>query len=200
MGSSVFPSLDGLEWGVKKTPQFFGKVMRSVSGVEVRASFSSDPLYNFSIPFEFLRQYASYTDLATLMGFFMARKGSWDSFLYSDPSDYSVTDQSIGTGDNSDTTFQLVRTLGGNTENVCNVHALTNIKVDGSVTSAYTASATGLITFTSPPANGKTITWTGTYYHRCRFTEDELEFENIMSGLWKSESVDFVGCLGTKIL
>jgi hypothetical protein len=51
--------------------------------------------------------------MQTLLGFYNARQGSFDTFLFTDPDDSSITGQQIGIGDGSTKTFQLLRALGG---------------------------------------------------------------------------------------
>ena len=46
------------------------------------------------------------------MGFFMACRGAFATFLYNDPTDNTVLGQVIGTGNGVSTTAQLVRTFG----------------------------------------------------------------------------------------
>jgi hypothetical protein len=52
-------------------------------------------------------------ELQTLGGFFLARQGSYDSFLYSDPTDNTVTKQTFAAGDDVTTAFTLARAWGG---------------------------------------------------------------------------------------
>jgi hypothetical protein len=76
----------------------------------------------------------------------------------------------------------LVRTLGGFSEPIYNVHAITNVKVAGTPTGAYTQ-AGGLITFSvarrraAPRSRGPGPTW------RVRFAEDTATFEEFANAL-----------------
>ena len=164
------------------------------------------PLYQFKLKYEFLRSSAAYLELQTLAGFFLARQGSFDSFLYTDPDDNTVTNQVIGTGDGSNKVFQLVRTYGAGgftlTEPVHNTNSTPVIKVDGvtkAVTTDYTISATGLVTFVTAPANTKSVTWTGTFYYRCRFKDDSSDFDKFMQDLWSNSAVAFIGSTLNKL-
>lgn|SRR5574340_65617 len=58
--------------------------------------------------------------------------------------------------------------------------------------SAYTISGLGVVTFTSAPPSAATITWNGTWYYRCRFTNDTMEFNEFMQNLWENQKVEFV--------
>ena len=42
----------------------------------------------------------------------------------------------------------------------------------------------GLVTFATPPGSGLIITADFTYYFRCRFIDDQYDFENFMYRLW----------------
>ena len=47
---------------------------------ELRAAFQAYPLWSFTLAYEVLRGDAVNNELKTLMGFFLAVRGSWDSF------------------------------------------------------------------------------------------------------------------------
>lgn len=113
MSNALFPSLPGLNWNVVRSPRFSTKVQTTASGKELRSSFWTYPIWDFSLSFEFLRQDATNTELATLQGFFLARQGSFDSFLYSDPVDNTVTGSVFGAGDGVTTAFTLARNWAG---------------------------------------------------------------------------------------
>ena len=60
------------------------------------------------------------------------------------------------------------------------------VYVNGSpVTSGWTVSTTGMLTFGSPPASGATIAVDFSYFKRVRFVEDHLDFSNFMQNLYK---------------
>lgn len=206
MSNYALPSLPGLAFNAIKAPAFSTKVKRSVSGMEARAAFMAYPLWNFTLVYEVLR-HGSINDLRQLMGFFLARQGQFDSFLFTDPDDNSVTDQAIGTGGGSVAAFQLARTFGYGsgatfTEPVQNVNAIANVKVAGVVKSTgtdYTVSSTGLVTFVTPPSTGQAVTWSGSFYYRCRFLQDESEFNKFMQDLWELKKLQFVGSPMNKV-
>ena len=209
MSSAVFPVLPGLQYGIIKQPEFNTAIKRSVSLKEYRAAFAQTPLWNFTFNYDVLRDSAALLELQKLIGFFTARQGAFDTFLYSDPSDNSVTAQNFGTGTGSATVFPLIRTYGagGFTANdtVNNPLVITTI-TDGGVTipqgsgaGKYTVDSLGNITFGTAPANGHALTWTGTFYYRCRFLKDTLDFKNFMSGYWDLSDLSFVGSPQNKV-
>jgi hypothetical protein len=65
------------------------------------------------------------------------------------------------------------------------------ITVNGALATNYTFTAPNTITFTSAPAAGAVIAWSGTYAFQCRLLDDQWDFENFMSGAWRNVSVKF---------
>lgn len=194
MSNAIFPTLAGLKFGVTRTPTWNTTRKTSVGGREFRAANMLYPTYRYKLAYEFLRDLRSGVDeLRTLVGFFNARQGSFDSFLFNDTDDNSVTAQNIGTGNGSTTQFQLTRTFGGFTDPVYDVNGTPLIYKAGALqtlTTHYTLSSTGLVTFVTAPTAGQAITWTGGYYWRVRFEQDATEFEEFMNQLWQARSVE----------
>jgi uncharacterized protein (TIGR02217 family) len=196
MSSDVFPVLKGLTFNNTRTPVWSTITHRSVSGKQQRASLWSYPVWRYKLSYEILRADTAHQELQTLVGFFLEHRGSWDSWLYEDPSDNTVTGQPIGTGNGVTAQFQLVRTYGanGNTfaEPMTAINGAPTIYVAGvEVDPAdYTISDAGLVTFDTAPASGA-ITADFSYYFRCHFTTDELEFNQFMYQLWEAQTVEF---------
>ena len=200
MSNEVFPSLPGLALGATKTPVFATKLQEAVSGREVRLAQRANPLWKFHFDFDYLNglRISGVSQLETLLGFFMRHRGGFDSFLFEDTNDKAVIDQRIGTGNGANKVFQLVRTWGGFTQAVSNINAITNIKVGGVATTAYTAS-NGVVTFTTAPASGKAVTWTGSYFYRAKFADDELEASNEIAKIWTAKGIDLLADLGARL-
>lgn len=208
-----FPTLAGLTWDVEKTPMFETLIHDSVSGRENRVSLMSYPKYKFLLIHSVLRDTpnvasptAPFDELKKLLGLFLKNLGSKTAFLYSDPTDSAVTDMLFGTGDGTTTAFQLVRAYGAGgftlAEPVMNLNgAVTNIKDNGGVVSGanYSVGATGIVTFTTPPVAGHSLTWTGNYFYRVRFLQDAMSFKQFMKDLWEQRKVEFIGALGNKV-
>jgi uncharacterized protein (TIGR02217 family) len=195
MSNAIFPALPGLGWNIKRTEIWKTRVQEAISGKEVRIADWSFPRHQWELTFDFLRSAPSFAEWQSLIGFFDLRQGAFDSFLYGDADDNAVTDQPIGTGDGTTTIFQLVRALGGYTEPMIATNVVTNIKVAGVVQGGGTYSVdanTGLATFTASPASGAAITASFSYYFRCRFSADSVDFEKFMSQLWSAKSVKFL--------
>lgn len=206
MSNAVFPTLPGLLWNTGKYPIFKTQVQEAISGRELRSAFQAYPMWSFNLSYESLRGDAVNNELKTLMSFFLARRGSWDSFLYSDPDFNSVTNYQFGLGDGSTTQFQLLREINGGgsafVEPVQNVNAITNIKkatVALTNPTDYTIDSNGLVTFVTAPAVAASLTWTGTYYYRCRFLIDTAQFDQFMKQLWELKTCQFKGAPGNRI-
>lgn len=203
MGNAVFPSLPGKTPQVMRRPMFQTRVQRAVSGRELRASFQQHPIYQFSLSYEVLLDGQAGDDFKVLTGFFLARQGSFDSFLFVDPADSAVTDMPFGVGNGGATQFQLTRSFGGGgftvAEPVQNVNAITAIKLNNTPTAAYSINSTGLVTFNSPPGNGVVLTWSGSFYYRCRFLADQADFNTFLQDLWELKKLEFIGAPGNKV-
>ncbi len=56
----------------------------------------------------------------------------------------------------------------------------------------YNYTGSGIVTFTSTPAANLPLTWSGFYFRRVRFADDEIEFERIFDALWQGQSVELI--------
>jgi hypothetical protein len=113
MSSNIFPTLAGVQMDVGRSVFYDTVVQREASGRELRIARQSSPRYRYRLNFDFLRQDSSGDEAATLQRFFMAHSGPYDSFLFLDPYDSTVTNQQFGQGDATALAFRLQRTVGG---------------------------------------------------------------------------------------
>ena len=213
MSDVLFPELPGIEWDLTKTPMFNTKIMQSVNGRELRASYQAVPKYQISMSFAFLRESKGRNELQQLEGFFLERRGSFDSFLFKMPEDNEF--QCTFVGDGVQTSFQLYKQI--NTTQIPLQHTQAEQSEDPLMWSEnasklmwsdpesqmwllqFGITTNGLLQMPIPLAAGESITITGTYYYRCRFADDEQQYTNFMSKLWKAEKVEMVGSLGNKV-
>lgn len=132
-------------------------------------------------------------DIHELIAFFEARHGRLHGFRWKDRADWksiapsaavSALDQALGTGDGTQTVFQLVKTYssGGASytrEIVKPVAGSIRIAVAGAPVEEgtdFTADhTTGLVTFASPPASGAAITAGFEFDVPVRFDTDYLD-------------------------
>lgn len=131
----------------------------------------------------------SLDDLHTVIGFFEARRGRLYGFRFKDFTDWkscapgaapSPLDQVIGTGDGATTAFALSKTYASGAGNWTRaiakpVDGSVRVAVDGVESEAFTCdAATGLVSFSAPPANGATITAGFVFDCAARFDSDAL--------------------------
>lgn len=189
----IFPSLDGVSYPVIKKPIMSTDRNRSVSGKVNALQNYVYPLWNWTLPYSFLRTASPHQEYQTLIAFFLQNGGDANAFQFHDVDDDTATAQAFGTGDGAAVDFQLVRTLSAGGFSFVEpvfLPTITQITVAGTPTAAYTESG-GLITFTSPPANGAALAWTGTYNWLCRFTESVQEFSKFTENLWSAKKIEF---------
>lgn len=200
MSNEVFPSLPGLSWGAKRTIIFGTDVHRAKSGAEVRWKNFSAPFWRFEMDFEYLsgRQFAGVSHVEQIEGLFLRHYAQYDTFLFEYARDKSVVGQVFGVGDGVTKTFQLVRTYGGFTEPVCHLNGAPVIKVGAAVSTAYTV-AKGLVTFATAPAKGVQLSWSGAYFYRARFADDEREMEDVLHQIHATQSVVLRADLGDRL-
>lgn len=201
MSSLVYPAnLPGLTYGRTRTPIYSTGVQSRASGKESRLAYRPYPLFRFELKYEWLDDRIAVSHLKALQGLFMAMKGRWDSFLYTDPDFNSATAFQFGTGDGSTLAFPVTMRFEnsggpGGDELVQNFNGTPQIFKNGILQtgggSAYTLGPTGIVTWTTAPAAGNALTWTGAYYYRCRFSADTMTFEEFMEKWWQTRSVAF---------
>jgi uncharacterized protein (TIGR02217 family) len=200
--TAIFPVLPGLGWSVTKTPRFAGRIQHAISGREMRVLDQPYPIWTWTLTYSLLRDKwdsrgagglgAGYDELRTIAGFFLAQQGTFQPFLFDDPTDNTVAAQVIGTADSIATGFQLVRSMGGFAEPLTAPNAVAAIYFNGvrQDPAGYTVDGdTGQVTFTAPPPAGQIITADFTYRFRVRFADDAVEFENFMYQLWQLKQI-----------
>ena len=185
-----------------KTPRFAGRSQNAISGRELRVLDQINPIWNWTLTYSLLRDKwdarartgpgVGYDELRTLAGFFLQQQGTFQSFLFDDPTDNAITDQVLGIGDGSIRTLQLVRSMGGFAEPITAPSVVSAIRFNGvrqDSTSYTIETETGVLTFVTPPLAGHVIAADFTYRFRVRFAEDSVEFENFMYQLWQLKQI-----------
>lgn len=192
MSNLIFPNFLGQGLPIRRTAIWDTLIQTSSSGVETRVSTWSYPVWEYQLTFEFLRSNAGFTELQTLYGFFNSVRGSFDDWLYLDPTDSVATQQGFGFGNGTQTAFQLARTYGGYVEPVRATASVSQIRVAGAPTTAWTINAaTGIVTFATPPAAGSNLDWTGVFYWRCRFRDSNFETSLFADGFSEARTLRF---------
>jgi len=166
----------------------------------VRTSHYDHALYEYELRFEALDSKsrfpgAGYRSLQTLLEFYLARRGSWGTFLYVDPTDYIADVPSARLGNGFWTDLEVWRFANGSSGYVQPVSWVTSIQdvFLGGVAqpSGWSFVEPNIIRFDTPPANGVYAGYTAEYAWECRFLDDALDFENFQDGLWSCESLKF---------
>lgn len=211
MSDAKFPLFAGLEWGVSKAPQFNTRVMQSVNGRELRASYTAVPKFEIQLSYEFLRQGEGKSELEQIEGFFIARRGSFDSFLLALPGDSKITWSVVGDGVADEwqiTKYGLpllhVEPVGAVVEQLMyavddSQNMWSSEPSDLMWFQGATVTAAGKIILAAPLALGQVLQFTGTYYYRCRFAEDMQEYSNFLRHLWQAKQIMMIGSLGDKV-
>jgi uncharacterized protein (TIGR02217 family) len=184
----------------------------------------SRPVWEFSLTYNFLRgpagamaantpavlgfnayTGAGWNELGTLHGFITNTRGPFYTFFYDDVTDDVTTGAFIGTGDGATVDFQLYRylvnsqdTLTSSVEPVTAPRVVNAVYIDGVFlpTNQYSVDkGTGVVTFVNPPLSSAIVTADFTYWFRCRFTDDAVDFEEFMY-LLTTTGVKFASAIG----
>lgn len=194
MPLSIFPELMGLKFDLMMIPQFNTGMSTSSSGKEVRTEYQAYPLWDYELSYEWLPNGGGgREDLQTILGFFLERKGSFETFLYKAPETPYENNILIGIGDGIETTFRLLRSIGnfvepaGGVEEAIDVDlALNGVSV---LPADFTLSDHRDIIFDVAPTAGVEITASFFPLLRVRFKENSVDFNQFSSRLWEIQSL-----------
>jgi uncharacterized protein (TIGR02217 family) len=175
----VFP--DQISYGSKGGPKFMTNVFTSASGAEQRNSIWSEARCEYNVSHGIQDK----SDMDTLVSFFYAVKGKATGFLFKDWSDYQLTNQTIGTGNGTNTSYQITKTYTFDaTSHVRKIKkpktgTVSGVRVNGVIKTLavdYTVDHTnGVITFTVPPPTGHAVVVdVAEFYVPARFDTDEM--------------------------
>lgn len=209
MSDVLFPDLR-IGYDLTRKPMFNTKIMTSVNGRELRASYQAVPKYEFSLNLPGLQERKG--ELQAIEDFFIARRGAFDSFLFKMPWDDEYDCTFVGDGQTD--TFQLYKgqlPLGNTQSQVAFDADPTFWNEDDNQQfwsdnddelfwddTKITVSKSGLVQATKPLKAGHKFSVKGTFYYRCRFADDSQAFTLFSYRLWKGE-VTLIGSLGNKV-
>lgn len=213
LNQPVFPSLLGLAYPVTKELVYGALTQEVASGQNMRLREWADPVWHYTVKFDFLRQGAAYLELQALMGLFMQSLGQEMTFFYSDPDDNATSHVVIGDAINNTTqrTFQLLRGFYDNSGNLIatapvyvpvpgTVTVNLNTATDGTggtPTSAFVTAPWGKVIFNAPPgAPGSPgshyyISASCTFYQLCRFEADQNDFDGLWNQFFELKQLKF---------
>lgn len=199
MSYYIMPTLPmSMSVGLKKSPVFNTVHQKSVAGINSAISLQPYPTWSFEfgLPKVQGHEQVATSAVAMFFGAFMATAGGANLFLFTDPQDNTVTNAQFGTGDGVNNTFQLSRNIGGSVDIIQNLNGTPTIKVNGSLTTPSSISATGVVVFSTAPASGAILSWAGSFYYLCRFDSDTVDSTRsftINNGLdqWQISNIKF---------
>jgi uncharacterized protein (TIGR02217 family) len=178
-----------VEEGATGGPEFATVIQQSVSGQEQRVRVWAKCRAKYEIGYSVMNSADPVGNYRAVLALFYAHGGRLRPFRFKDWADYQASDASFGTGDGSDTTFQLSKTydpsqilLGvpGSITHTRDIYlpatapVIKNNGVVQTVATHYTISSTGLVTFVTAPVTGHALTWSGEFDIPVRFDVDYL--------------------------
>lgn len=166
-----------ISYGSAGGPQFSTDIVVTHSGYEQRNSNWSQARLRYNVAYGVKTK----PQLEALITFFRARKGQLQAFRFKDWTDFEATAQSLTAADGNEAEFQLVKhyTEGQTTHTRTiskPVAETVKLYIDSALqTTGYTVdSATGIVSFTSAPANGSIIQADFEFDVPVRFATDSL--------------------------
>ena len=178
-----------VEEGAQGGPEFSTVIQEAVSGQEQRIRVWAKCRARYDIAYSVMHSDDPVGSYKAVLALFYGHSGRLKPFRFKDWGDFQANDAAFGTGDGSDTTFQLSKTydpslillgVAGSFTYTREIYLLATapvIKVNGvtqTLTTHYTIGETGLVTFVTPPPSGHAVTWTGEFDIPVRFDIDYL--------------------------
>jgi uncharacterized protein (TIGR02217 family) len=184
--------------GLRKSPVFNTVKQPTAAGITSAIALKPYPTWSFEFSLDHVKgnEAVASSVVAQFIGAFMSTCGGASLFLFQDPQCNSVMNAQFGTGDGSTTAFQLSRNINGAVDIIQNVNGAATIYVSGVHNTTCSISSTGVVTFSTAPANGAVLTWTGYFMYACRFTEDTIDAVReftVNSGIdtWSFQGIKF---------
>jgi uncharacterized protein (TIGR02217 family) len=162
-------------YGWQGGPSFNTRIVTTQSWRERRNANNMECRHNYSLP---LQNIFNSGYLETLKQAYLACMGRTHSFKVKDYSDFKAENEVFGEGDGVSTVFQLSKTSTfGSVSYVRTIEKPEPgviIKVGASIASPSIDLLTGKVTFSSAPASGVILRWTGEFRVPVRFASDTL--------------------------
>ena len=171
---------DDIRYGFTGGPSYKVDIGESDNGQEQRSLRWTVPKYDYSADIRLIVNQVGSLGLNDLVAFFRLAKGPYHTFRFKDWADFRAVDSFIATADGVATAYQLRKTYqyGSNYEYRPITKPVADtlvVKVNSTVVSNYTLdSSTGIITFSSAPTNGDTISASFDFDVQVRFNMDRL--------------------------
>lgn len=204
---AIFPSYISIWYKASKRPLWNPQIRKSVSGVRRSLLFYSSPIWEISLPIGHLYP----ADMEILAGFFNRLSGPHETFYFFDPMNVQ-TEVVIGTGDGSETEFQLYRAWGYDdlyteypqypetyvdssgygvdgyiTPDITGfgvpVPPLPEVYIDGVLqTDGYSLTSAGKLVFDTAPGIGEEVTATFYFCYKVAFAENTDFIQEFYNG------------------
>lgn len=215
-------NLPGLAYSKVRRPKHNVSVQTHQSGGEVRMSYWSEPLWEWDLTYELLRDGfrtgRAWDELLQIEGLFLASTGSLSGFQFHDDDDHRVTRMLVGSSDGSTTTFTLKRNRGsyrdvpGSTGVPVGTEAVGVLDLSQPFDLYFQTLPTPVdpddpaygytldtsqpknqrLVFNSAPPGGHTFVADFSFFYYVRFQADSLDFEKFMHQLWSLKKVTLV--------
>lgn len=172
----VFP--EAISYGSSGGPQFNTTIIELANGHEQRNINWAETRAKYDAKFGV----KTIDQMEELLDFFNARRGRAYGFLFKDHLDFTIVNQQIGTGNGANKVFQLYKRYEPLTafffdRPIRKPKAGTlEMRVNGVIAPHTVSTSTGLVTITTTPPNGATVT-VGycEFYVPVRFDIDHLD-------------------------
>jgi len=168
------------EFGLQEDVEFSTLVFQADSGREKRRAKWSRPIRTISCSLN----NQSDVGIGLMCDFFKARQGKYDPFWVKFPTSYKVTAEAVGTGNGSQTVFNLdyfpvdITTVKVYVNGVLRT---TGVTIVNDLTNEIAK-----ITFAPAPTAGAVITADYEYYIQVRFDDDKLSKELVQFKLYNT--------------
>lgn len=194
---------------------YSGVIQPHASGSEGRLSYWSEPLWEFDLAYNGLREGfwgdRAFDELSQIEGLFGKCAGTTTGFKYYHPQRNRVFRQALGTTDGATTTFDLLRTYGPpsnaslqGTEHIGVLYqdeVPFKLYVDGAEVAVSSSDATygytlstatpgkQQLVFTSAPAAAHTLKADYGFHYYARFLQSPLEYKKFAQNLYEMQMV-----------
>ena len=211
----TFPVLPPLGWSVHKKTIMASRTTTAATGRETQLACAVYPRWEFLLTYggnSWLREetqnivpdstLAGFTELEQLSSLFLICRGAYGEFFYDDPDDDSRTNLTIGTTDGVSRDYPVYYDWGNGPFSpsllipVGGINTLDAVYLNGVLQSPLTYiidSTRTKISFTGvlPPSAGQTLSLSFHFYFRCRFSDDNMKYEQFVRNLWEVKEVRF---------
>lgn len=170
-----------ITYGSSGGPVFSTSVFASASGAEQRNSLWAESRNKYDIAYGIRDK----TDMDVVLNFFYNVRGRAIGFRFKDWADYHVISQTIGTGNGTQSAFQIIKTYtSGSYTYTRNIYKPVSGTLSGVTVNAVAMTegvdftvdyTTGIITFTTPPGSTHAVVVGAVEFDvPVRFDTDEL--------------------------